>query len=195
MLAAIDFYFTKQSIMVPIKTQCVLDKAFYRQPTLKVAKSLPGKILCRDFHGAKLRYRITEVEAYDGFEDKASHAHRGKTPRNAVMFGPGGYWYVYLCYGVHWMLNIVTGEEGYPAAVLIRGTEVVAGPGRLTKAMQIDKNLDGRYADRDSGLWIEDDGFCFKKTQIIRTPRIGIDYAGPYWSQRLYRFCLNVSPR
>lgn len=172
------------------KSQLILDQTFYQRPALEVARGLMGKALCRRLDGTTLHYRIAEVEAYDGPEDKGCHAHRGKTPRNAVMFGPAGYWYVYLCYGVHWMLNVVTGEEGYPAAILIRGTQEVVGPGRLTKAMQIDKGLDGRYADKDSGLWIEDDGFAFKPHEIMQTPRIGIDYAGPVWSQKLYRFCI-----
>ena len=115
---------------------------FFDRPTLEVAPDLLGKFLCREVDGSILRLRITEVEAYDGPEDKACHAHRGKTPRNEIMFGPAGRWYVYLCYGMHWMLNAVTGPVDFPAAVLFRGCLEVTGPGRLTKALGIDRNQD-----------------------------------------------------
>ncbi len=95
-------------------------KFFESKNTVKIAKSLLGKFLVRRHKGKTAAYLITEVEAYDGFQDKASHAHRGRTERNKIMFGPAGYWYVYFTYGVHWMLNIVTGPKDYPAAVLIR---------------------------------------------------------------------------
>ena len=106
---------------------------------------------------------ITEVEAYDGERDRACHARRGRTARNAVMYEPGGVWYVYLCYGVHEMLNLVTGPPDYPAAVLIRGIEGAPGPGRLTKALGIDRRLNGAVCAPESGLWIEDRG--------VRLPR------------------------
>ena len=99
----------------------VLEEAFFDRPTLTVAEELLGKNLCREVNGEIRRMRICEAEAYDGPDDKACHAHRGKTPRNEVMFGAAGRWYVYLCYGIHWMLNAVTGPADYPAAVLIRG--------------------------------------------------------------------------
>ena len=102
---------------------------------------------------------IIEVEAYDGFHDKASHAARGKTKRNAPMFGHAGHWYVYFTYGMHWMLNIVTGKKGYPAAVLIRGVNGIHGPARLTKKLKIDGKFDDLPANRKTGLWIEDGGF------------------------------------
>jgi DNA-3-methyladenine glycosylase len=101
--------------------QKVLNKTFFERPTLEVAESLLGKFLIKRYRGVEKAYMITEVEAYDGFEDKASHAHKGKTERSEVMFGEAGYWYVYLVYGMHNMLNIVTGKYDYPAAVLIRG--------------------------------------------------------------------------
>ncbi len=100
-----------------------------------MARDLPGKYLCCRIKGRILSQPLVEVEAYDGFCDKASHAHRGPTTRNAVMFGPAGYWYVFLCYGMHWMLNIVTGPKEYPAAILIRSAGEYSGPGRLTKAL------------------------------------------------------------
>lgn len=160
------------------------------RPTLDVARSLLGKNLCRKVNGQCLRLPIFEVEAYDGFEDKASHAHRGKTPRNAVMFGPAGVWYVYLCYGVHWMLNIVTGAQNYPAAVLLRGAGTIKGPGRLTKKLQIDQTCNGKSTQPDTKLWIEDTGLRIPDHCIQRTPRIGVSYAGETWASKPYRFCV-----
>ena len=131
---------------------------------------------------------ITEVEAYVGPHDLACHASRGLTPRTRVMFGPPGHWYVYFTYGIHWMLNIVTCREGYPAAVLIRGTESVTGPARLTKFFKIDKQLNGQSASLASGLWIEKGSEPMKRHLIRRSKRVGVDYAGPVWSNKLYRF-------
>jgi len=103
----------------------ILSQKFFEQPALKIAKVLLGKYLVRRIGRKTIKVMITEVEAYDGFKDKASHAARGLTERNKIMFGPAGYWYVYFTYGMHWMLNIVTGREGYPAAVLIRGVRLI----------------------------------------------------------------------
>lgn len=168
----------------------VLGKVFFNRPTLEVAKELIGKQLCRRLQKGKiLRAVIYETEAYDGFEDRASHAHKGMTPRNVVMFGPPGCAYVYLCYGVHWLLNIVTREKGYPAAVLIRGVEGVKGPGRLTKHFQIDSALNGQSLTRAGDLWLEDYGIQLEK--ITATPRIGINYAGPKWSAVPWRFVVS----
>lgn len=132
---------------------------------------------------------ITEVEAYDGFEDKASHASRGKTDRNQVMFGEAGRFYVYFTYGMHWLLNIVTGKENYPAAVLIRGVEGVSGPARLTKKLKIGKRFNGLKAVPKNGLWFEDRGVKIESSRIKRTPRVGVDYAGK-WAGKLYRFLI-----
>lgn len=171
----------------------VLDAQFFNRPTLKVARDLPGKYLCRRINGKILSLPIIEIEAYDGFDDKASHAHRGLTPRNAVMFGPAGYWYVYLCYGMHWMLNIVTGPRKYPAAVLVRGAGEYSGPGRLTKALQINKTFNGKQVTRTNGLWLEDRGVTVPANEVKRSPRVGIGYAGPVWTKKLYRFVWNAS--
>ena len=167
----------------------ILNKDFFNRSTLDVAQELIGKELCRRLGKGKiLRAIICETEAYDGFEDRASHAHRGVTPRNAVMFGPPGYAYVYLCYGIHWLLNIATREKGYPAAVLIRGVEEIRGPGRLTKHFQIDGAFNGQLLTRASGLWIEDSAITIQPEEINATPRIGINYAGPEWSTVPWRF-------
>lgn len=169
----------------------VLTQAFFDRCVLNVSQDLLGKQLCRRLaSGEIIKQRISEVEAYDGTEDKACHACKGKTKRNAVMFGPAGVWYVYLCYGMHWMLNVVTGAKDYPAAVLIRGTHEVIGPGRLTKSLAIDNQLDGKRCSRPNGLWIEDDEYQVTAKSIARTPRIGIQYAGPVWVKKPYRFLL-----
>jgi len=167
----------------------VLPSSFFTRPTLRVTRELMGKQLCRKMDNGKiLRFRVNEAEAYDGPQDKACHAHKGKTPRNAVMFGLGGVWYVYLCYGMHWMLNVVTGPQDYPAAVLLRGAGEIAGPGRLTKALAVDQQFDGKKATRVTGLWFEDDGIEYSNSEIEKTPRIGIGYAGNKWIDAPYRF-------
>ncbi|MFN7094660.1 MAG: DNA-3-methyladenine glycosylase, partial [Burkholderiales bacterium] len=123
----------------------LLDLAYFNnEDTPKLAYDLIGKFLCRKQGEIISRYMITEVEAYHGFKDKACHARFGKTPRNAVMFAHGGHSYVYLCYGIHWLLNLVTGPENFPAAVLIRGIEDIFGPGRVTRKLNIDKSFNGR---------------------------------------------------
>lgn len=161
---------------------------FQSSDTVRLAKRLLGKTLVLHRGSSCERHLITEVEAYDGPDDKASHANRGLTPRNAVMFGPGGVWYVYLVYGIHEMLNLVTGPEGYPAAILIRGLDSVSGPGRLTRSLGLDRRFNGLPAHPDSGLSLEDNGRTVARKSIRQTPRIGVDYAGPIWSAKPYRF-------
>lgn len=168
----------------------ILGKNFFEKDTLRIAENLLGKYLVRKIDDKEIAMKINEVEAYDGFEDKASHAHKGKTERNKVMFGEAGNWYVYLVYGMHNMLNIVTGEKDYPAAVLIRGAGDRKGPGRLTKFLKIDKKLNGKSASVGSGLWFEDRGDLVDKKKIKRTSRIGVNYAGPIWAKKDYRFVL-----
>lgn len=157
---------------------------------LEVAPDLLGCNLCIQKNGEVTRICITEVEAYHGFDDRASHAHRGKTPRNAVMFGPAGHWYVYLCYGVHWLLNLVTAEDDYPSAVLIRGVDRFDGPGKLTKELGIDKRFDGKSCNRDAGLWIEriSGGNGISPIKLRTTPRIGVHFAGTEWASKPWRF-------
>jgi DNA-3-methyladenine glycosylase len=176
----------------PDVTPDVLGRDFFDRPTLIVAQELLGKVLVRRIRNRTRRFVITEVEAYDGPQDRASHAHRGMTARNASMFGPAGYWYVYLCYGMHRMLNIVTGPHGYPAAVLIRGVEGITGPGRLTKQLCITEALNACLADTDTGLWIEyaETGGMVRQ-RVRRGPRIGVEYAGA-WAKKLYRFWIDA---
>lgn len=167
----------------------ILKPSFFKKyPTTQIAKNLLGKFLVRKIGSKKIEGKIIEVEVYDGLKDKGSHASRGKTKRNYVMFGKAGCWYVYLNYGMHWMLNIVTQKENYPAAILIRAIDKIKGPGKLTKFLKINKSLNGKIALPTSGLWIEDRGIKIKASQIKKGPRIGIDYAGKYWSKRHLRF-------
>lgn len=166
----------------------MLPRSFFARPAPDVARDLLGKELVRRLpDGRLLRTAITETEAYEGFEDQASHAHRGKTPRNAVMFGPPGHIYLYLCYGMHWLLNITTGPENHPAAVLIRGCTLAAGPGRLTRALHLGKAENLLPLGTKSGLWLNHRSGV-PETEILTTPRIGIDYAGAPWKQIPWRF-------
>ncbi|MBN2068128.1 MAG: DNA-3-methyladenine glycosylase [Opitutales bacterium] len=165
-----------------------LPQSFYERESFVVARELLGKRLVHELEGESISGLITEVEVYDGSDDKASHAHMGLTNRNAPMFGEPGVWYVYLCYGVHWMLNIVTRERGYPAALLIRGIDVAQGPGRLTKYLQITKQQNGTKSFGDASLYVEKDGIVPVASDIRKTPRIGISYAGEPWTSALCRF-------
>jgi len=171
----------------------ILNKSFFNRQTLKVARGLLGKFIVKKIKRKEISVMITEVEAYDGFEDRASHAHKGKTDRNEIMFGEAGYWYVYLVYGMYNMLNIVTSKKNYPAAVLIRGVECkgekIDGPGKLTKFLKIDRDFNKKTANKKNGLWIEDRGVKIKNSEIKKTPRVGVDYAGKC-AEKLYRFVL-----
>lgn len=168
----------------------VLASVFFNRPILEVSQDLLGKFLVRKIGNKEIASMIIEVEAYDGSNDQASHASRGRTLRNEPMFGPAGRWYVYLIYGMYWMLNIVTGPKDYPAAILIRGVRDAKTPGRLTKYFQIDRSFNVRIANKATGLWIEDWGVKIDPRDLKRTKRIGVNYAGPYWSRRRYRFLI-----
>ena len=159
-----------------------------KRGTVALARWLLGKALVRTIGDAREAYLITEVEAYDGERDWACHASKGRTKRTEVMYQTGGAWYVYLCYGVHEMLNLVTGPADYPAAVLIRGVSGIAGPGRLTKHLQIDRQLNGRPAHPKTGLHLEDLGLEVPRRRIKAGPRVGVDYAGPIWAGKPWRF-------
>lgn len=167
----------------------MLTESFFNRSSVKVAKDLVGCFLCTPTG----KFRIVETESYEGPQDMASHASRGETERNKPMFGKAGVWYVYFTYGMHYMLNIVCGPSGFPSAVLIRGIEGALGPARLTKKLGIDKRFNNRKMSKSLGLWIEARDQSGKvpripKLKILRTPRIGVAYAGPVWSKKLYRF-------
>lgn len=174
----------------------ILDKKFFNKSAIKIAEELLGKFLVRRIGRKEIRAMIIETEAYDGFEDKASHAHKGKTERNKIMFGEAGYFYIYLIYGMYNMLNIVTDKIDYPSAVLIRAVlyegKNINGPGKLTKILKIDKKFNKKKACKKTNLWIEDMGIKIKNNtdwQIKRTPRIGVQYADEC-AKKLYRFVL-----
>lgn len=163
-----------------------------RQGTVALARALLGKVLVRTAPGGREERIILETEAYHGTADLACHASKGSTPRTQVMFGPGGHWYVYLCYGIHEMLNLVTGPEGFPAAVLIRGVEGADGPGRVTKRLGIDRRLNGQPAQPGTGLHLEDHGIVVPRGSIEAGPRVGVDFAGPVWAAKPWRFRVAV---
>jgi DNA-3-methyladenine glycosylase len=189
-----------------------LGPEFFNRPALTVARELLGKYLVRKVQGREVALMIVETEAYDGQKDLACHARSGRTARNEPMWGQPGRAYVYFTYGMHWMLNLVVREEGYPAAVLIRGLSsgktprsgeinlapargvlpLLDGPAKLTKFLQIDKCLNGKKLGRSSGLWVEDRGVRVSPRQITKTPRIGIAYAGEY-AHKPWRFLLRES--
>ncbi len=178
----------------------VLPQQFFTRPAPEVARELLGKYLVRRRNGKTRGYLITETESYDGFDDTTSHAARGKTKRNAPMFGAAGIFYVYFCYGMYWMLNVVTNISGVPSAVLIRGVKEergergINGPGRLTKALAIDKRFNKKRASRARGLWFEDRGFAAHSRAIKKTPRIGVG-GTEEWKHKPLRFVLNVKSK
>jgi len=207
----------------------ILPQSFYNRKTLNVAQDLLGCFLIRKFPhpqpfsrsycrgrrepNIEIKCKIVETEAYNGPYDLASHASRGKTERNKVMFGPPGIIYVYFTYGMHYMLNIVTERENYPTAVLIRAVEFFPsplsplplcaslergcmktnGPAKLTKALHIDKSFNGLpIYTKKYGLWIENRKESIKASQIKKTTRIGVDYAREYKDKK-WRFYLRDS--
>jgi len=132
-----------------------IPQEIYQKPALQLAPCLIGKLLCRKTGDKIIRLAITETEAYCGESDTACHAHRGKTPRNGVMYEAGGIAYIYLCYGIHNLLNVVAAKEGEPEAVLIRGVMGISGPGRVTKALEIGLDLNREDYRNVDVLWIE----------------------------------------
>ena len=158
-----------------------LNSDFFHRPCLEVAEALVGKVLvCGD-----KKLRISETEAYCGESDTACHAHKGRTKRTEVLYAEAGTIYVYLCYGIHWLLNIVTGEENKPVAVLIRACCEAAGPGKLTKALGITGEFNRQHICRQEELYIEDDGF---RCEITTDKRVGIGYASQEDQDKLWRF-------
>ena len=168
-----------------------LRTSFYAAPATELAPRLLGVFLCRRFDDGKVvKARITETEAYYGESDSACHAAHGRTPRTDIMYARGGFAYVYLCYGMHNMLNIVSGKKDFPEAVLIRSVEGAEGPGRLTKRLAVTRDLNRENLVTSKRLWLESDG----RTLPFRTaPRVGIGYASPEDQARLWRF-IAVSP-
>ncbi|NSW53405.1 MAG: DNA-3-methyladenine glycosylase [Anaerolineae bacterium] len=184
----------------------ILPRAFYDRPVLEVARDLLGQVLVHEFNGQVLRTCILETEAYDGEDDQACHARRGKTPRVVPMYEEAGHAFIYFTYGMHWLLNAVTGAVGYPAAVLIRAAYPLQGltqmaqnragqpfahwcdgPAKLTRALAIDGSLNTcDLCQANSPLRIET-GWELPQEWVRRSPRIGIDYAGEPWRSLPWR--------
>ena len=185
-----------------------LPLSFYlREDVLKISKELLGKVLVTNWNNEYTSGRIVETEAYAGETDRASHASKGRTGRTEVMFSEGGRAYVYLCYGVHQMFNIVTNKEGIPHAILIRAVEPIAGidlmlqrtgmkkadesitrgPGKLGRAFGFHTSQCHTLLTGDE-LYIADDGFSVPENMIVSAPRVGVDYAGEHaeWHYRFY---------
>jgi DNA-3-methyladenine glycosylase len=189
-----------------MKTEKILPGDFYSRSPQTVAQQMLGKILCRRTGQGVISGYIVETESYGGEDDPASHAYKRPTDRNAVMFGPPGYFYIYLCYGMHFLLNISTREEGCPSAVLIRALEpldgvdlmkekrglsgpagLTSGPGRLTRALGIDRRFNGEPAFTGE-LTVIDSGT--RPGGIVKRPRIGIR-AG---ADKLLRYYIKDNP-
>ncbi|MDD2635427.1 MAG: DNA-3-methyladenine glycosylase [Bacteroidales bacterium] len=167
----------------------LLDQKFFDRDVLKVAPDLIGKIIVREFDdGSIKRFRITQTEAYRGEKDKACHASKGRTPRTEIMYHKPGTIYVYLIYGMYWMLNFVTAKSEIPQAVLIRAIEGYNGPGKLSKILKIDKTFNDQSIVDNQRIKLFDDLY---KPQITTDLRIGVDYAGEIWAQKPWRFIDN----
>lgn len=165
-----------------------LNQGFFLRDVLDVAPELLGKTLVRKSpDGSQNRYVVTETEAYRGAEDRACHASKGRTSRTEVMFHAGGVVYVYLIYGMYWMLNIVTSAEDDPQAVLIRGMDGIHGPGKVGRTLMLDRTFYGENLAMSDRLWFEESS---PVGSVLTCPRVGIKYAGDPWVSVPWRFYL-----
>jgi DNA-3-methyladenine glycosylase len=193
----------------PMPEPPVLIREFYQRTTLEVARDLLGKVVIRDHPDGEVRVRLTEVEAYLGADDPACHTYGGRrTARTETMWGEAGRAYVYLVYGIHHCLNVVTVGPGRPEAVLLRGAAIergletirgrrgggiadrrlTDGPGKLCQALAVTRQDDGAdLCDEDAALRLVDDGVVVEEQRVRRVPRVGVDYAGAAagWPLRL----------
>ncbi|MEJ2267004.1 MAG: DNA-3-methyladenine glycosylase, partial [Anaerolineales bacterium] len=201
--------FLLYNIPMPISTR--LSRDFYNRSTLQVARDLLGARLVKIEDGGRISGVIVETEAYRGEEDQGCHARAGRTPRTEVMYGQPGHAYVYFTYGMHWMLNFVVEEEGFPAAVLIRaivpieGLEVIEerrrgrqrshwtdGPAKICQALGIDKRFNGAdLCAGDSELFIEQ-GILFSEDSVTTGPRVGLNSVPEPWKSIPWRFCADI---
>jgi len=181
-------------------TRTRLARASFNLPTLRVSRDLLGKFIVRRHRGRELAAMITEVEAYKGPKDRAAHTFGGRrTARVEPLYADGGTAYVYLVYGIHWLLNFSTAGAGNPEGVLIRGVltadaakpRLLSGPGRVTAYLRIDRRLDHVDATRSPVMWLEDRGIRVAARRIRTGARVGIDYAGEYWAARRWRFWID----
>jgi DNA-3-methyladenine glycosylase len=190
-----------------------LGRSFYERPVLQVARDLLGRVVLHESGEGTVAVRLSEVEAYAGVRDPGSHAFRGPTPRNAVMFGPGGFVYVYFSYGMHWCMNLVCGETGDASAVLLRAGEVIEGvelarqrrttarvprdlargPARLTSALGVDKAYDGADSTAPGSALrvLPGDGRRPARRQVLRGPRVGVAGEG---GVRPWRYWIDGDP-
>ena len=164
-----------------------VDRDFYLADAVTVARQLPGMELIMASGEKYLRYVITETEAYLGDGDRACHASRGRTRRTEPMYLEGGHLYIYFVYGMHWMLNVVTGPADHPQAVLIRGVSQYQGPGRVTKGLGVDGSFNREDLASSGRIWIESTG---ARPELIAGPRVGINYAGEPWISNPWRFII-----
>ena len=164
----------------------ILDKSYFTRPATELAIDLLGKVLCVKQGEEVIRARITETECYFGEEDTACHAHKGRTPRTDTLYQQGGITYIYLCYGIHSLLNIVTGAEDHPEAVLIRGVEGASGPGRVTKRLGLTTAQNRIPLCPQFGIWVEDDDSPAPAYEALS--RVGIDYAAEADRNRPWRY-------
>lgn len=174
-----------------------LERNFFLHPTLKVAQNLLGSILLRKIGNKIIAGKIVETEAYIGPQDRAAHSYNGRrTKRSEIEYDIGGKVYIYMVYGMYWQLNFTTGNIGQPECVLIRAVEPVVlkikncdtnGPGKVCRYFKLDKSFYGEDLCKSKRLWLEK-GEKIVPKQIVASRRIGIDYAGPYWSRRKFRF-------
>jgi DNA-3-methyladenine glycosylase len=162
-----------------------VNREFFLGDAVRVARLLPGMDIVIDEDSIPQHYMITETEAYLGENDKACHASKGRTKRTEVMYLEGGHLYIYFVYGMHWMMNIVTGHASNPQAVLIRGASSFEGPGRVTKNIGINGTYNGEDLISSSRIWVEDKGY---RPKLTAGPRIGINYAGEPWVSKPWRF-------
>lgn len=165
-----------------------LGEEFFHRDCLEVAPDLVGKVIVSKIGGEEIRVRISETEAYRGEEDTACHANKGRTQRTEVLYGKSGICYVYLCYGIHWLMNVITGEEEQPQGVLFRAGVDYEGPAKLTKRLGVTKQQNKSSFVTGKDLWIEDDGF---KCKVKTDKRVGINYATQEYINKKWRFIID----
>jgi len=178
-----------------------LGRRFFERPAVQVARGLLGKCIVRRYRNRLITSIITETEAYAGPMDRASRAFGGRRTKGVrALYSRGGVVYVYLVYGIHWLLNFKAAGPDQPQAVLIRaittnaGSDLksIAGPGKTSRYLKVGRSLYGEDVTTSKKIWIEDIGVRIDSRQVTRSPRVGIDYAGPYWGSKPWRFRINI---
>jgi DNA-3-methyladenine glycosylase len=176
-------------------------REFFERPAPQAARDLIGKFIIRRYRGRLITSMITETEAYRGPADRASRAFGGRRTKSLEpLYKPGGSLYVYMVYGMHWLLNIKAASPDKPEAILIRSVLsettstpiVVEGPGKVSRFLKVDGRLNGVDATSSDKIWIEDRGVQIPRGLVIKGPRVGIDYAGSHWAAKPWRFRLDL---